>query len=166
MPVCIHTTDADWISNLRDLRRGLKDRSGLVNFWRCEERNIRLEKGSLFYFRVNNGHTPGFISGRAQLFEIKTLSFESAWGEFKEANGVRSIDQLRESAERVLGIGPDHVLNCVLLRFAVFLETTRFIPLEKKEYSSAHKPYRVLSDLRASRIKKEFLRRLPNAALA
>ena len=106
-------TDPHWIEVLRS--RSLHDN---VNFWRGDQRRVRLPPGSHFYFwRRGTRH----IVGRAVFRTQAAMSISEAWKTFGYGNGVLSCEELRRQAVDVLHLASD-TLACLVLDEVRFLD--------------------------------------------
>jgi putative restriction endonuclease len=117
----VGVTDGEWY---RFLASRPEDSEDAVNFWRPGGgREFRaLEVGEPFFFKTHAPHNRvvggGFYSGFA------ALPASEAWGMFGEANGVASLEEMRERIAhyRREPIGPrdDPVIGCVFVRDVTF----------------------------------------------
>ncbi|MYK11053.1 MAG: HNH endonuclease [Acidobacteriia bacterium] len=86
----VAVTDSDWFEMLRQ-RPDLSE----VNFWSPAPRNFKaLERGELFLFKLHAPHN--FIVGGGIFAYSNKLPSSLAWDAFGEANGARSLRQMRE----------------------------------------------------------------------
>jgi putative restriction endonuclease len=86
----VAVTDGDWFGMLRQ-QSGVPE----VNFWSPGPKNFKaLERGELFLFKL---HSPGnFIVGGGIFAYANKLPSSLAWDAFGEADGVRSLREMRE----------------------------------------------------------------------
>jgi putative restriction endonuclease len=117
----VGVTDGDWYRFLAALP---EVSSAEVNFWRPNGGNAfrALEVGEPFFFKTHAPHNRvvggGFFSGFA------SLRASEAWGVLGPANGVASLEQMRERIAhyRREPIGPhdDPEIGCVFIRDTTF----------------------------------------------
>ena len=123
----VAVTDGDWFEMLRQ-RPDLSE----VNFWSPAPRNFKaLERGELFLFKL---HAPrNFIVGGGIFAYSNTLPSSLAWDAFGEANGARS---LREMRKRIVKYRKDEAdqredfaIGCRILTKPVFFQESDWIPV-------------------------------------
>lgn len=120
-------TDYDWYS-LHAAKKSVEE----VNFWRPSATASfkALQPGELFLFKL---HAPrNFIVGGGFFTRFLPLPLSLAWGAFGEANGARSLEEVRTriSKYRKKPIGPteDPYIGCILLGEPFFFEQSEWIP--------------------------------------
>ena len=86
----VAVTDGDWFETLRQ-HSGLRE----VNFWSPGTKNFKaLDRGELFLFKL---HAPrNFIVGGGIFAYANKLPSSLVWDAFGEANGARSLREMRE----------------------------------------------------------------------
>ena len=104
-----------------------------VNFWRpSSEASFKaLQQGELLLFKL---HSPdNFIAGGGFFARFLQLPVNMAWEVFKEANGVRSLTEMRERIEhyRKSKIGPaeNPSIGCIMLAEPFFWPRKAWIPM-------------------------------------
>ncbi len=124
MRAYVGVTDTAWYHFLAD-RPQLTE----VNFWQPSGgRSFRaLSLGEPFLFKTRSPHNRivggGFFSGHV------AMRYTDAWDIFGEGNGVASLEQLRNSVERLRHgssplSGASEVIGCVMLRDVAFSRQT------------------------------------------
>ena len=90
----VAVTDSDWFEHLRS-----RDDLDEVNFWAPSAANFRaLSAGELFLFKL---HAPrNFIVGGGLFVYANALPCSLAWEAFGEANGARSLAEMRARIAR------------------------------------------------------------------
>lgn len=123
----VAVTDSDWFETLRQ-RPDLPE----VNFWSPAPRNFKaLERGELFLFKLHAPHN--FIVGGGIFAYSNKLPSSLAWDAFGEANGARSLRQMRErivkyrkdKADR----REDFAIGCRILTKPAFFPKSEWIPV-------------------------------------
>jgi putative restriction endonuclease len=128
MRLFVAVTDKDWFA--------LHASSGSVeevNFWRpSSEASFKaLQPGELLLFKL---HSPdNYITGGGFFTRFLQLPINMAWDVFREANGVRSLSEMRERIERYrkLKIGPaeNPTIGCIMLAEPFFWPREAWIPI-------------------------------------
>jgi len=120
-------TDYDWFS-IHASKESVEE----VNFWRPSPSASfkALQPCELFLFKL---HAPrNFIVGGGFFTRFLPLPLSLAWGAFGEANGARSLDEVRTriSKYRKQPIAPteDPFIGCILLGEPFFFEQSEWIP--------------------------------------
>jgi putative restriction endonuclease len=103
-----------------------------VNFWRPSSDSSfkALQPGELLLFKL---HAPdNFIAGGGFFTRFLQLPVNMAWEVFKEANGVKSVREMRERIEyyRKSPIGPaeNPTIGCIMLAEPFFWPRSAWIP--------------------------------------
>lgn len=123
----VAVTDSDWFEMLRK-HHGLPE----VNFWSPGAKNFRaLDRGELFLFKL---HAPrNFIVGGGIFAYANTLPSSIAWEAFGEANGARSLRQMREHIVKYrrdeADPRSDFTIGCRILTQPFFLPESDWIPV-------------------------------------
>lgn len=118
-------TDSDWFEHLRR-----KPDLAEVNFWAPSGGSFRaLETGELFLFKL---HAPrNVIVGGGVFAYANALPCSLAWEAFGEANGARSMPEMRARIARYRRTAPDDrsdfVVGCRILTQPFFLPEHRWI---------------------------------------
>ncbi len=121
----VAVTDGDWFNQLRQM----PDLSE-VNFWSPTDSTFRaLQPGELFLFKL---HSPNnFIVGGGVFAHANSMPCSLAWEAFKEANGARSLTEMRTRIIKYRKIKPDDrddfVIGCRILTQPFFLDRTQWI---------------------------------------
>jgi putative restriction endonuclease len=133
MKAYLGVTDIDWHQYLA-ARPSLSE----VNFWRPGgSREFRvLSVGEPFFFKTHYPHNRvvggGFYSG------FRALRVSEGWEFFGEANGVSSVQQMRQRVARYrrdpVAPGEDPVIGCVFARRAFFCWTNQ--PSQPPDFAS------------------------------
>jgi putative restriction endonuclease len=103
-----------------------------VNFWSPGAKNFRaLDRGELFLFKL---HAPrNFIVGGGIFAYANTLPSSIAWEAFGEANGARSLGQMREHIVKYrrdeADPRSDFTIGCRILTQPFFLRESDWIPV-------------------------------------
>ena len=120
-------TDYEWFQLLAS-RPDLDE----VNFWQPGGKASfqRLAPGELFLFKL---HSPrNFIVGGGFFAHFTKLPVSIAWDAFGEANGARSLVEMRARIERYRKAPArpqdDYTIGCILLEQPFFLPETDWIP--------------------------------------
>jgi hypothetical protein len=115
----VYHTDYDWFSflrqNLKETERDLE-----VNFWTGRDRDLKLNKGMYFFFKLKNQT----IGGYGLFVEIKKESIKSAWNEYGIHNGVASFEEFLAKTSKILNarslkhVVPNSTVNisCYILK--------------------------------------------------
>jgi putative restriction endonuclease len=121
-------TDYDWFK-LHSSKLTVEE----VNFWKpSSQLGFKvLQWGEPFLFKL---HAPrNFIVGGGFFTKFLRLPVSLAWETFGEANGARSLDEVRVriAKYRKQPIGPteDPVIGCILLEESFFFEERDWIPI-------------------------------------
>lgn len=123
----VAVTDGDWFDHLRT-RPTLDE----VNFWAPSSTSFRaLEPGELFLFKL---HAPrNFIVGGGIFAHANALPCSLAWEAFGEANGARSLSEMRSRVAKYRRSGledrSDFVIGCRVLTQPFFLPEQQWIPV-------------------------------------
>ena len=128
MKLYVGITDYDWF-RLHASKSIVEE----VNFWKPSSQlgfNV-LQWGEPFLFKL---HAPrNFIVGGGFFTKFLRLPVSLAWETFGEANGARSLEEvrLRIAKYRKQPIGPtdDPVIGCILLEEPFFFEEADWIPV-------------------------------------
>jgi len=106
-----------------------------VNFWRpsSEAPFKALQAGELFLFKL---HSPrNFIVGGGFFARFIQLPISLCWEAFGEANGVRSLSEMRDriAKYRRVPIGPmeNPTIGCILIAEPFFFTEAQWIPIPK-----------------------------------
>jgi putative restriction endonuclease len=130
MPIklVVAVTDRDWFLQLRE-RPDISE----VNFWAPSgERPFRaLQPGELFLFKLKAPLNA--IVGGGVFVHSNTMPCSLAWNTFQEANGARSLPEMRHRIARLRGIDPasrdDFNIGCRILAQPFFLDQSERIPV-------------------------------------
>jgi putative restriction endonuclease len=121
-------TDRDWFA-LHASTKGVEE----VNFWRPSSRKAfkALQPSELLLFKL---HSPdNFIAGGGFFTRFLHLPVNMAWDVFREANGVRTLLEMRERIEhyRKSTIGPTEnpTIGCIMLAEPFFWPRDAWIPI-------------------------------------
>lgn len=140
----VAVTDGDWFNQLRQ-QQNLAE----VNFWSPSDSSFRaLQPGELFLFKL---HSPNnFIVGGGVFAHANSMPCSLAWEAFKEANGARSLSEMRTRIAKYRRVKPDErsdfVIGCRILTQPFFFDQSRWIPVPEsfalnvvkfKSYSAA-----------------------------
>lgn len=123
----VAVTDGDWHETLRD-RPDLTE----VNFWAPSARSFQaLRPGELFLFKL---HAPrNVIVGGGVFAHADALPCSMAWSAFGEANGTRTLAEMRARIARYRRAPPDDrsdfVVGCRILTQPFFLEERDWLPV-------------------------------------
>lgn len=123
----IAVTDGDWFEMLRH-----QPELAEVNFWAPGGMGFRaLRPGELFLFKL---HAPrNVIVGGGVFAYANTLPCSLAWEAFREANGARSLQEMRARIARYRRADPadrsDFEIGCRILTQPVFLDEADWIPV-------------------------------------
>ena len=131
MPVrlIVVVTDRDWFDQLR-----LLPQLSEVNFWSPSDSTFHaLQPGELFLFKL---HSPdNFIVGGGVFAHATPMPSSLAWEAFGEANGARSLSEMRERIAKYRRMRPDNredfVIGCRVLTQPFFLERESWLPVPK-----------------------------------
>ncbi len=123
----IAVTDGSWFKMLRRMP-DLDE----VNFWAPSSTNFRaLRQGELFLFKLHSPHN--FVVGGGTFVHASTLSCTLAWEMFQEANGARSLPEMRQRITRYRRTVPakqsDFTIGCRILAQPFFFEEEDWIPV-------------------------------------
>jgi putative restriction endonuclease len=120
-------TDYDWFK-LHSSNPAVEE----VNFWKpsSQTRFNALQPNEPFLFKLKGRK---FIAGGGFFAKFLPLPLSLAWAAFGEANGARSLAELRSmialSRHRPIAPDEDPVIGCTLLEEPFFLEEKDWIPL-------------------------------------
>ncbi len=124
----VAVTDADWY-RLLSQQAELEE----VNFWQPSgsKRFKTLAPGDLFLFKL---HSPqNFIVGGGMFAHASLLPVSLAWSSFGIANGVESLEEMRQRIARyrrsAVDDREDFTIGCILLSQPFFLPRERWIPV-------------------------------------
>ena len=128
MKLYVGITDYDWFS-LHSSKTFVDE----VNFWRPSSRmgfNV-LTWGEPFLFKL---HSPlNFIVGGGFFTKFVRLPVSMAWEAFGEANGARTLEEVRarigKYREQPIAPNEDPVIGCILLAEPFFFEKKDWIPV-------------------------------------
>jgi putative restriction endonuclease len=118
--IIVAVTDGDWFDHLRHLP-DLEE----VNFWAPSGAPFRaLERGEVFLFKL---HAPNnFIVGGGVFFYANALPLSLAWQAFREANGARTLTEMRLRIMKYRRITADDqsdfTIGCRILTQPFFLD--------------------------------------------
>src|SRR5215831_21393535 len=126
MRLYVAVTDKDWF-----VLHAAKPVVEEVNFWRpSPDATFKaLQPGEPFLFKL---HSPrNFIAGGGFFAKFLTLPVGLAWDAFGEANGARSLAEVKEriSKYRKMAIGPhdNPDIGCIILAEPFFFEPPEWI---------------------------------------
>lgn len=125
----VAVTDDDWFNQLRQIPNLTE-----VNFWSPSDTNFRaLQPGELFLFKL---HSPNnFIAGGGVFLHANSMPCSLAWEAFGEANGARSLSEMRARIARYRRVKPDEkddfVIGCRVLTQPFFFSRDQWLPLPK-----------------------------------
>lgn len=123
----VAVTDGDWFDQLRQ-----QPNLAEVNFWSPSDTTFRaLQPGELFLFKL---HSPNnFIVGGGVFAHANSMPCSLAWEAFGEANGARSLSEMKTRIARYRRIRPDDredfVIGCRVLTQPFFFERSQWIPV-------------------------------------
>jgi putative restriction endonuclease len=131
MPIrlIVIVTDRDWFDQLR-VQTHLPE----VNFWSPSDSTFHaLQPGELFLFKL---HSPdNFIVGGGVFAHATSMPCSLAWEAFGEANGARSLTEMRERIARYRRVRPDNredfTIGCRVLTQPLFFEQANWLPVPK-----------------------------------
>lgn len=121
----VAVTDGDWFNQLR-----AAPTLSEVNFWSPSDSSFRaLQPGELFLFKL---HSPNhFIVGGGVFAHANSMPCSLAWEAFGEANGARSLAEMRTRIAKYRRVRPDEkedfVIGCRVLTQPFFLHESRWI---------------------------------------
>lgn len=121
----VAVTDGDWFDQLRQLPNLLE-----VNFWSPSDSSFRaLQPGELFLFKL---HAPNnFVVGGGIFAHANSMPCSLAWEAFKEANGARSLAEMRVRIAKYRKTKPDDredfTIGCRVLTQPFFFDRSRWI---------------------------------------
>jgi putative restriction endonuclease len=129
MPInlVIAVTDDDWFDMLRQ-----QPHLDEVNFWAPSAANFRaLQPGELFLFKL---HAPRNVIGGGGIFAYaNALPCSLAWEAFREANGARSLPEMRARIARYRRADPsdqsDFEIGCRILTQPFFFDEVDWIAI-------------------------------------
>jgi putative restriction endonuclease len=128
MRLFVAITDKNWFT-LHASSAGVEE----VNFWRpsAESSFKALQQGEILLFKL---HSPdNFIAGGGFFTRFLQLPVNLAWDVFKEANGVKSLSEMRARIEhyRHSKIGPTEnpTIGCIMLAEPFFWPREAWIPV-------------------------------------
>jgi putative restriction endonuclease len=127
MPIrlIVIVTDRDWFDQLR-VQTHLPE----VNFWSPSDSTFHaLQPGELFLFKL---HSPdNFIVGGGVFAHATSMPCSLAWEAFGEANGARSLTEMRERIARYRRVRPDNredfTIGCRVLTQPLFFEQANWL---------------------------------------
>ncbi len=123
----IAVTDGDWFDMLRQ-----QPNLAEVNFWAPSAANFRaLQPGELFLFKL---HAPrNVIVGGGVFAYANALPCSLAWEAFREANGARSLPEMRTRIARYRKADPsdrsDFEIGCRILTQPFFFDEADWFPV-------------------------------------
>jgi len=121
----VAVTDGDWFDQLRRQPDLLE-----VNFWSPSDSSFRaLQLGELFLFKL---HAPNnFIVGGGVFTHANSMPCSLAWEAFGEANGARSLAEMRTRIAKYRKVKPDDrsdfTIGCRVLTRPFFFDRARWI---------------------------------------
>src|ERR1017187_4205911 len=126
MRIFLAVTDNDWFA-----LHASKQKVDEGNFWRPSPvATFRLlQPGELLVFKLQS--PTNFIVGGGFFTRFLQLPLDLAWDTFQEANGVRSLAEMRDRISRYRdGIGPDDnpTIGCIMLAEPFFWTEDLWIP--------------------------------------
>ncbi|MXW54962.1 MAG: HNH endonuclease [Gammaproteobacteria bacterium] len=130
----VAVTDDHWFETLRK-RPELTE----VNFWSPGTKNFKaLVPGELFLFKL---HAPrNVIAGVGVFTHANLLPVSMAWDAFGEANGARSLSQMKEQIAKYRSDGTDlrtdFTIGCRILTQTIFFEERDWIPVSNSLFPS------------------------------
>ena len=121
----VAVTDYDWFRTLSQLP-ALSE----ANFWSPSPRNFRaLDPGELFLFKLHAPHN--MIVGGGIFAYANKLPVSLAWEAFREANGARSAEEMRQRIVKYRQSDPrdrsDFEIGCRILTQPFFFEESDWI---------------------------------------
>jgi putative restriction endonuclease len=152
MRLFVGITDFEWyrmLAGLRDLAE--------VNFWQPGGNRLfrALQPGELFLFKLHAPHRS--IVGGGFFAHSALLPVDLAWDAFGEANGARSLAEMRARIEQYRRVPAQpherYTIGCILLEQPFFLPESRWIPappdwhpnvVQGKSYDAGVEPGRSL----------------------
>lgn len=123
----VAVTDSEWFDQLR-VQPDLAD----VNFWAPSGGHAFrvLEPGELFLFKLRAPRN--FIVGGGVFVHSNTMPCSLAWEAFGEANGARSLEEMRQRIARLRADNPraqtDFQIGCRILNQPFFFSESDWIP--------------------------------------
>jgi putative restriction endonuclease len=149
----VTVTDGDWFNQLRQIPNLAE-----VNFWSPSDSSFRaLQPGELFLFKLHSPHN--FIVGGGVFAHANSMPCSLAWEAFGEANGAKSLVEMRARIAKYRKIRPDDredfVIGCRVLTQPFFLGRNDWIPVPEsfsrnivkfKGYTTAEADGRLLWD--------------------
>jgi len=123
----VAVTDGDWFDQLRQ-----QPHLPEVNFWSPSDSSFRaLQPGELFLFKL---HAPNnFIVGGGVFVHASPMPCSLAWEAFGEANGARSLAEMRARIAKYRKTKPDDrddfIIGCRVLTQPFFLERQQWLPV-------------------------------------
>lgn len=124
---CVYNTDPNWVVFLRE--NGIADR---VNFWRKDKRQLHLQEGTFFYFKLTGSRD---IVGRGKFSRAQLMSLSEAWNEFGQANGVATYADFADRAAAVISVeGEDPEINCIILKDLEFLKPDDYYSISEEAF--------------------------------
>lgn len=130
----VAVTDDHWFETLRKHPELTE-----VNFWSPGTKNFKaLVPGELFLFKL---HAPrNVIAGVGVFTHANLLPVSMAWDAFGEANGARSLSQMKEQIAKYRSDGTDlrtdFTIGCRILTQTVFFEERNWIPVSNSLFPS------------------------------
>jgi putative restriction endonuclease len=124
MKLYVGITDHDWFK-----LHASKESVDEVSFWRPSPTNFKaLEPNELFLFKIKGKKA---IGGGGFFTKFLRVPISLAWQAFGEANGARSLIELRKkiSEHRQIAPNEDPVIGWILLAEPFFFEERDWIPL-------------------------------------
>lgn len=130
MRIFVGVTDFDWF-NLHASKQHVEE----VNFWRPSPNATFkiLKQGEPFLFKL---HSPrNFIVGGGFFAKFIQLPLSLAWNAFGEANGARSLDEVKTRIAHYrnqrVNTAFDPIIGCILLEEPFFFQPDEWIPIPK-----------------------------------
>jgi putative restriction endonuclease len=127
MKLYVGITDYDWF-RLHASKSIVEE----VNFWKpSSQTNFKvLRENEPFLFKLKGQR---FIAGGGFFAKFLPLPLSLAWEAFGEANGARSLEELRmmigQSRHRVIAPNEDPTIGCTLIEEPFFFERSDWIPV-------------------------------------
>lgn len=124
----IAVTDGDWFNMLRQ-----QPNLAEVNFWAPSTKKFNaLRPGELFLFKLRAPHN--VIAGGGIFAHANALPCSLAWEAFRDANGARSLPELRARIARYKGVvdpadRSDFEIGCRILTQPFFWEEADWVPV-------------------------------------
>ena len=127
MKLYVGITDYDWFK-LHSSKPIVEE----VNFWKpSSQTNFKvLQENEPFLFKLKGQR---FIAGGGFFAKFLPLPLSLAWEAFDEANGARSLEELRmmigQSRHRAIAPNEDPTIGCTLIEEPFFFERSDWVPV-------------------------------------